>query len=238
METKNKPEVMPDEDSAVTAFRNMHRALQYVNGAAADKNPIDQGVLKETHRRCMTGLLPETAAGRYRTRNVGISRASITPPDWQRVPNLMKAFSEELAKRWNSCGYGLDCLPRAVNTIAFAHYVFARIHPFEDGNGRTVRLLCDLLCKKIGLRPIIVWPSEREEYILALETVNRTANLANFEAFLIKCLMGRYEGAEGQNQEVFSRLSRLRAVKENEANQNNSGRFAQIWPVLEDPCFD
>ncbi len=46
----------------------------------------------------------------------------------------------------------------------YAHYRIARIHPFRDGNGRTSRLIQNILLKKAGLPPVDILPQERLEY--------------------------------------------------------------------------
>lgn len=57
---------------------------------------------------------------------------------------------------------------RALRLALGAHVEVIRIHPFEDGNGRTARLLLDLLLVRSGLRPVPV-ELVRTEYITALE---------------------------------------------------------------------
>lgn len=230
---RNKNEV------AILAFEGAHLGLQYVNGVARGKGPVTEEVIKEIHRRCMENLLPEGVAGRYRTLDVGISRASVTPPPRSRVPLLMGLFVSELNSKINSCNRGINNLPKFIRTLAFAHYVFVRIHPFEDGNGRSVRLLCDLIAKKFGIRPIIVWPSERDEYIKSLEAVNRSGELAHLELFLIERLVERYNKEKvGRNGDICRKLEDLRGLKRREIEEQTGKRSGgEIWEVLEWPCF-
>lgn len=233
---------LPEEEAsgALRAYRNIHRALQYVNGVVKGKRPPGEEVIKNIHFRCMDGLLFEGSAGEYRRCNIGISRSSMTPPHCERVPELMKDFVDELSRRIGLCSRDINHLPTVIKTITFAHYGFVRIHPFEDGNGRTVRLLCDLIAKRFHLRPIIVWPPERETYIQALEAVNRSANLAHLELFLIERLMERYQDVKrGHNREIFAQLRRLAQEKRRAIRtQSEPGDFEEIWPVLKRPCFD
>lgn len=56
----------------------------------------------------------------------------------------------------------------ALRVSLWAHTEVIRIHPFEDGNGRTSRLLLDVLLVRFGLRPVS-FDIVREEYIAALE---------------------------------------------------------------------
>lgn len=60
------------------------------------------------------------------------------PPEAKDVPKLMKALVTWLA---SSEKEGLPCPIRA----GIAHYQFATVHPYYDGNGRTARLLTTLV---------------------------------------------------------------------------------------------
>ncbi|KAF2518287.1 Fic family protein [Flavobacterium salilacus subsp. salilacus] len=70
-----------------------------------------------------------------------------------------------------------------VNPILLAaefHYKFIRIHPFDDGNGRTARILMNFILMKFGYPPVIVKAEDKENYFAAL----RLADTGNIEAFV------------------------------------------------------
>jgi len=225
---------------AKLAFENYHEALQYVNYVNSVKGEINSEVICEIHSRCMRGLLPETAVGRYRTVNVGINRSIRTPPPWERVRDLMDNFLEDLNERLSKCSSNLNDMPCLIETIAFAHYVFERIHPFEDGNGRVGRLLCDLIAKRFGLRPIIIWPPDRQRYIEALEAVNRSGNLAHLTLFLAKQFLNRYpENERGQNSNIRKVLEKIIKTQEEKIKEQKSEeKEANIWEGFTNRCFD
>ena len=56
-----------------------------------------------------------------------------------------------------------------VHIAAEAHYRLVSIHPFVDGNGRTARLLMNLLLMQEGYPPAIIRPEDRHDYITSLE---------------------------------------------------------------------
>jgi len=188
----------------------------------------------------MDALLPETAAGKYRTMDVGITKAVVTPPHWSSVPGLMREYVAEVQRRCQGCGCGLNCLPEVIETMAFAHYAFARIHPFEDGNGRTVRLVCDRLARQHKLKPIIVWPSERQTYIDALSAVDKSGNLAHLELFLAGSLEDRYsDGKVPRDMEYSQRISQIKDEKLRSIQEQVSLiDLSRVWKPFGWPCFE
>ena len=60
-----------------------------------------------------------------------------------------------------------------VKFAADAHYDFAKIHPFVDGNGRTARLLMNLLLLQNGYPLTIIPAEQRTAYITAMDDADR-----------------------------------------------------------------
>lgn len=52
--------------------------------------------------------------------------------------------------------------------VAQLHCEFERIHPFIDGNGRTGRLVLNLILVRLGYPPAIIYKSQRPRYLRAL----------------------------------------------------------------------
>ena len=66
--------------------------------------------------------------------------------------------------------------PQQLNDIELAtvfHHKFVWIHPFFDGNGRTVRLAMNLLLMKEGFLPAIILKNDRKKYFDALNSANK-----------------------------------------------------------------
>lgn len=59
-----------------------------------------------------------------------------------------------------------------IDALAFAHAAFERAHPFLDGNGRTGRLLLNLLLIRFGYPPAVIFTSERSRYLKALRSAD------------------------------------------------------------------
>lgn len=63
-----------------------------------------------------------------------------------------------------------------INVIKIAvdfKYNFLEIHPFVDGNGRTVRLLFNYILKEYGFIPVSILPEDNEDYYKALQNSNK-----------------------------------------------------------------
>ena len=94
-------------------------------------------------------------------------------PNPVKVPDLMYDFVQTV---------NAD-ITHPVLQAATAHYHFVAIHPFIDGNGRTARLLMNLLLIRAGYPPALLPITSRVQYYEALETAN-CGNLAPFQQFI------------------------------------------------------
>ena len=99
-------------------------------------------------------------AGLYRRVPVSISGSAVVLPNPKKVQDLMDEFFLWLKK---------ETKLHAVELAAEAHYRFVTIHPFIDGNGRTGRLLMNMILMMKGFPPAIIRKNDRLAYIKSLE---------------------------------------------------------------------
>lgn len=99
-------------------------------------------------------------AGHYRSVPVRISGTTVVLPNPRKVPDLMQEFGE-----WLATGQGLH----PVELAAEAHYRLVTIHPFADGNGRSARLLMNMILLMSGYPAAIIRKRDRLAYIESLE---------------------------------------------------------------------
>ncbi len=69
--------------------------------------------------------------------------------------------------------------------VADFHYEFARIHPFIDGNGRTIRLLMNILLMQSGYPMIIIPTIRRSQYISTLSSYQTQEDFRYFFADIV-----------------------------------------------------
>lgn len=106
------------------------------------------------------------AKGELRKLNVTAGTGGKSYMHYQKVPMKLQAFCEELNKRRKA----IDASDvAAVYDLSFwAHFELVTIHPWADGNGRTCRLLMNLLQIEYGVLPTKVLKEDKAEYIQAL----------------------------------------------------------------------
>ena len=139
---------------------NHAQAYEYLVTLATQQEPITRGTILDLHRMIMTGI--DDSAGRFRTGAVYIRGARMTPPPASQVDRLIDSWLE-----WTN-GPGLDYSPLVRATVA--HHDFEAIHPFFDGNGRTGRLLLNLMLMRDGWPPALLLRSWRVRYLSALDS--------------------------------------------------------------------
>jgi Fic family protein len=139
---------------------NHAAALDWVKTQADSAHTalIENDIL-HLHSLILKGI-DDANAGRYRTVPVRISGSTVVLPNPRKVPELMHQFI-----LWLQTSHALHPVERA----AEAHYRLVTIHPFVDGNGRTARLLMNLLLLRDGYPPAIIRKRDRLAYITALE---------------------------------------------------------------------
>src|SRR5580704_12000583 len=160
-----------------------YNAVLWMRELAAKTTPIDEAAVRELHRRIVFRSQPEVG-GIYSTLPRRIAGSPVVFPNAVKIPGLMKEYGEWLAK----------AAPEPAASFE-AHFRLVAIHPFADGNGRTARLLMNLLLLRGGYPPVAVRPEDRKIYLDALEFGSMRDNLKPFQTFLYERLdatLGEY----------------------------------------------
>lgn len=141
---------------------NHQNAIEYIKDLAKQNETITERDLLQIHYLILQGINNEQA-GKYRNLQVLISGAKHVPPQ----PFLVAKEMESLFLWYNE---NKDKLHPVVLS-AEMHERLVTIHPFIDGNGRTARLLMNLILLQNGF-PIAILKGDVEsrlKYYSALE---------------------------------------------------------------------
>ncbi len=131
---------------------------------------ISENNIKDIHRIILSGI-EDRWAGIYRQTQVYIRGAATEPPPPQEVPWRMGKLIQWLGSIQGE---------HPAKIAADFHFRFVEIHPFIDGNGRTARLLMNLILLGHGYPIAIIKTQERQVYMKAISDGILTGSLENF----------------------------------------------------------
>ncbi len=134
----------------------LQKILKLAEGRTKD---LTERAILDIHETILRGI-DDGNAGRYRSIAVRISGSMVVLPNPVKVPDLMARFTSGIAG---------ERKPHPVELAAEAHYQLVTIHPFVDGNGRTARLLMNLILMQNGYPPALIRKRDRLRYIQSLE---------------------------------------------------------------------
>jgi len=145
------------ETISITEIRNIHEQLVSTVWAVSPH----------------ANALPDETAGGYRKHDILPFAGGMKPPPFTDVPMLMSSFVEDTntlcIKIQNGNIETVDIPLR----LAEVHCRFEQIHPFLDGNGRTGRLVLNLILVRLGYPPVIILKQRRAAYLSALDKADK-----------------------------------------------------------------
>ena len=145
--------------------RDHYEALEYMADLVAHdkKHTFSQQLVRTLHGLVVKDTVREEA-GKYRTTEVRITGSSHRPPLALDVPHKM----QDLIQR-----YAHQPKTHPVEQAALLHHEFVHIHPFVDGNGRTGRLIMNVLLMQHGYPLAVILKNDRAKYYRALSQSDR-----------------------------------------------------------------
>lgn len=135
-------------------------AIDYIESLAQKDTVINEWEIKQIHNLILRKIHPNEA-GCYRQLDVMAAGTNYIYPPHYLLSQLMTDFVI-----WLNSDAALTIHP--VEYATMAHYRFVSIHPFRDGNGRTARLLMNLLLIRAGYPIVVINNQIRNDYIHAL----------------------------------------------------------------------
>jgi Fic family protein len=121
-----------------------------------ENREISEQLMLNWHKQVFDETKPDIA-GKFRTYQVRVG--PYLAPDWH---NIQKLITQLIITTNES-----DCNP--VELAGRAHYIFEKIHPFGDGNGRIGRLLMNQILWQNGYPMLIIEYKNRKSYYKALQ---------------------------------------------------------------------
>ncbi|WP_035108745.1 Fic family protein [Flavobacterium denitrificans] len=142
---------------------NHDKAIDYLYSIVDENYKLRSIDILSIHGLVMRSI-EEDFAGRIRNGGVRISGANFMPPNANKVSDYL----DELIEFINTNPLGLNDIELAT----IYHHKLVWIHPFFDGNGRTVRLSMNMLLMRCGFPPAIILKNDRKKYYEALNQAN------------------------------------------------------------------
>lgn len=157
----------------------LDKVVQITQSATED---ITEHTILDLHSTILHGI-DDANAGRYRSIAVRISGSMVVLPNPLKVPTLMGDFVKEMGRS--------DLHP--MELAAEAHYQLVTIHPFIDGNGRTARLLMNLLLLQKGYPPALIRKRDRVPYLKALEKAQLGGSKEDYYEIISKAVSRSFD---------------------------------------------
>lgn len=152
---------------------NHRDAIHYVEWLVQQREePISPFHVRKIHQLVLSRI-DDDWSGKYRQGQVQIAGASHLPPEAWLMPQAMDAWSTWLTQNIHL---------HPIDLAAEAHHRLVMIHPFVDGNGRTARLVMNLILMRHGYPPAVILRSHRRQYfrLLSQADAGKPAPLVNF----------------------------------------------------------
>lgn len=205
-----------NQSSSIREIQNIEKAMNFVEANVKDHS-INRMFLSELHKMIVDQLPPpphgegDHTPGIYREVELRIEKSEHLPPDAVTVSSYMDELFDFINQNHPP---KYDLLKAAI-----AHHRFVWIHPFGNGNGRTVRLFTYAMLVKLGfnveigrlLNPTAVFCSNRDEYYknLALADLGTIEGLEKWCLYVLQGLKEEIEKIDHLLDYEFLRIEIL-----------------------------
>jgi len=171
----------PLED--VIEAKNAEKTLNFVKEF---KEELTEQFLLKMHEIYFKETKPYIA-GRYKTAQNRITGSAFETMPPKFVQTDMKLYFKEYEK--------LKKELHPLELAAWAHWKLARIHPFQDGNGRTARIIMNFILNRNGYAMIDIKTKEKQQYFNALEKCHYNNNARALAIRLVRRFKKQYQNA-------------------------------------------
>lgn len=161
----NIPGFKSAEEIALSEFEGFLKAEIVLTEKLSARTKFNTAYILKIHKIALDHLY--SFAGKYR--DVNISKGGFPFAAARFLPQTMKVFEDEILSQLPQTYQDEEQL---IKDIATVHAELLFIHPFREGNGRTARILANLMCRKQGfpaLRFELINEEEFENYVSAIQ---------------------------------------------------------------------
>lgn len=164
--------------------KGYEKAYLYIKSIYDKLETVNETTILEIHRLIFSDFTEDLkkqlnhGIGIYRREAVFIKGSTYVPPNYLKVQEMMEAMLEFINNINNN----------PIGKAVLAHLGLVTIHPFINGNGRSARLLMNLILLQAGYPIIIVKQSRRGDYLNALEQVQNNPRDKKFFLLMLEFL--------------------------------------------------
>lgn len=179
---------------------NLVGLMQSIDIEPLNKSYIySQAYLFEIHRKLFYGFRNlKINVGRYKSYNncVSNNKGGKNFVDKSLVESYMDKLNlllkESLLNNYPDFTLDYDNIYRIFEVASIFHHIYINIHPFEDGNGRTCRILLSRILSLAGLLPPLIKFDSRMRYYEVLDACDKDGNLEKLFIFLLDSSINSY----------------------------------------------
>lgn len=220
-------------------------AIKWVDDVLKEKTPLTEHFIRQLHELLLKESSEKkaiTTGGAPTTRIISVGKYKTTPNHvktktgeifYFATPEETPAKMNDLMDWYNQQKQNADANP--ILLAAEFHYKFIRIHPFDDGNGRTARILMNFILMQYHFPPVIIKTEDKENYFLVLQQAD-AGILEPFIDYIAKNLVRSLEimliGAKGGNIEEENDIDKEIFLLEQKLKE-----FGKTAEILKNPTI-
>jgi fido (protein-threonine AMPylation protein) len=181
--------ILPHDKLLELEIEGVKRGLIYIQSLKKSEIDITPNFIQDLHHISFGWIFP-IWAGKFRT--IQVQYSDKEAPSFYQIPELIHNLCEDLKIRFKTFPDQDDenFITKVIELIAWFQHRFVFIHPFQDYNGRTARMLTIVVLLKLKLPPIEVQVNtdeDRDIYLQAMRDADN-GNYSLLEELLSKAL--------------------------------------------------
>lgn len=144
--------------------------------------------LKDLHKKLYSKAPYPDFGGNFRNDDVYLPGTGTEIAEWSMIRPLLNEIDKDVLLLWDlapeikDCG-DADVMLDYLDEVVRIGCRIIKVHPFKDGNGRTVRGFMNKMLEAAGLPPVYIKVNERTEYHKAMNKANNEGDYTDIQNF-------------------------------------------------------